>query len=82
MSAFARYDASVAFLRDLDNDWAGLVAHVEPSAHPLRPYRGNPSNRDIHGLLLRGSALPFEADIRAANNRRPGGVSERHRLRI
>jgi DNA-3-methyladenine glycosylase II len=30
MSAIARYDASVAFLRNLDDDWAGLVAHVGP----------------------------------------------------
>ena len=33
MNAFARYDASVAFLRDLDDDWAGLVAHVGPCLH-------------------------------------------------
>ena len=42
MSAFARYDASVAFLRDLDRDRAGLVAHVGPWLHDpeaaLEPY--------------------------------------------
>ena len=33
MNTFARYDASVAFLRDLDDDWAGLVAQVGPCVH-------------------------------------------------
>ena len=39
MSAFARYDASVAFLRDLDDDWAGLVAHVGPCLHDPKAAR-------------------------------------------
>jgi hypothetical protein len=28
-----RHDASVAVLRNLDDDWAGLVAHVGPCLH-------------------------------------------------
>ena len=39
MSAFARYDASVAFLRDLDDDWAGLVADVRPCLHDPKAAR-------------------------------------------
>ena len=39
MNAFARYDASVAFLRDLDDDWAGLVAHVGPCLHDPKAAR-------------------------------------------
>jgi DNA-3-methyladenine glycosylase II len=39
MSLFARYDASVAFLRDLDDDWAGLVAHVGPCLHDPKAAR-------------------------------------------
>jgi DNA-3-methyladenine glycosylase II len=39
MSAFACYDASVAFLRDLDDDWAGLVAHVGPCLHDPKAAR-------------------------------------------
>lgn len=39
MSAFARYDTSVAFLRDLDDDWAGLVAHVGPCLHDPKAAR-------------------------------------------
>jgi DNA-3-methyladenine glycosylase II len=39
MSAFARYGASVAFLRDLDDDWAGLVAHVGPCLHDPKAAR-------------------------------------------
>ena len=39
MSPFARYDASVAFLRDLDDDWAGLVAHVGPCLHDPKAAR-------------------------------------------
>jgi DNA-3-methyladenine glycosylase II len=39
MSVFARYDASVAFLRDLDDDWAGLVAHVGPCLHDPKAAR-------------------------------------------
>jgi DNA-3-methyladenine glycosylase II len=39
MSAFARYDASIAFLRDLDDDWAGLVAHVGPCLHDPKAAR-------------------------------------------
>jgi 3-methyladenine DNA glycosylase/8-oxoguanine DNA glycosylase len=31
--ALARYDASIAFLRDLDDDWARLVAHVGQCLH-------------------------------------------------
>src|SRR6202022_4128217 len=33
------YDASVAFLRDLDDDWAGLVAHVGPCLHDPKAAR-------------------------------------------
>jgi DNA-3-methyladenine glycosylase II len=39
MSPFARYDASVAFLRDIDGDWAGLVAHVGPCLHDPKAAR-------------------------------------------
>jgi DNA-3-methyladenine glycosylase II len=39
MNAFARYDASVAFLRDLDDDWADLVAHVGPCLHDPKAAR-------------------------------------------
>jgi len=39
MSPFARYDSSVAFLRDLDDDWAGLVAHVGPCLHDSKAAR-------------------------------------------
>jgi DNA-3-methyladenine glycosylase II len=39
MNSFARYDASVAFLRDLDDDWAGLVAHVGPCLHDPKAAR-------------------------------------------
>jgi DNA-3-methyladenine glycosylase II len=39
MNAFDRYDASVAFLRDLDDDWAGLVAHVGPCLHDPKAAR-------------------------------------------
>jgi hypothetical protein len=39
MSAIARYDASVAFLRNLDDDWAGLVAHVGPCLHDPKAAR-------------------------------------------
>jgi DNA-3-methyladenine glycosylase II len=39
MSAFARYDASVAFLRNLDDDWAGLVAHIGPCLHDPKAAR-------------------------------------------
>jgi 3-methyladenine DNA glycosylase/8-oxoguanine DNA glycosylase len=39
MSAFARYDASAAFLRDLDDDWAGLVAHLGPCLHDPKAAR-------------------------------------------
>ena len=39
MSAFARYDTSVAFLRDLDDDWACLVAHVGPCLHDPKAAR-------------------------------------------
>lgn len=39
MNGFARYDASVAFLRDLDDDWAGLVAHVGPCLHDPKAAR-------------------------------------------
>jgi DNA-3-methyladenine glycosylase II len=39
MSPSARYDASVAFLRDLDDDWAGLVAHVGPCLHDPKAAR-------------------------------------------
>jgi DNA-3-methyladenine glycosylase II len=39
MSAFARYDASVAFLRGLDDDWAGLVANVGPCRHDPKAAR-------------------------------------------
>src|SRR5258707_8264458 len=39
MNAFARYDASVAFLRDLDDDWAGIVAHVGPCLHDPKAAR-------------------------------------------
>ena len=39
MNAFARYDASVAFLRDLDDDWVGLVAHVGPCLHDPKAAR-------------------------------------------
>src|SRR3984885_5669436 len=39
MSAFARDDASVAFPRDLDDDWVGLVAHVGPCRHDPKAAR-------------------------------------------
>jgi len=39
MSPFARYDASVAFLQDLDDDWAALVAHVGPCLHDPKAAR-------------------------------------------
>jgi DNA-3-methyladenine glycosylase II len=39
MNTFARYDASVAFLRDLDDDWAGLVAQVGPCVHDPKAAR-------------------------------------------
>jgi DNA-3-methyladenine glycosylase II len=39
MSAIARYDASVAFLRNLDDDWAGLVSHVGPCLHDPKAAR-------------------------------------------
>src|ERR1700694_6231484 len=39
MNAFARHDASVAFLRDLDDAWAGLVAHVGPCLHDPKAAR-------------------------------------------
>jgi DNA-3-methyladenine glycosylase II len=47
MSVFARYDASVAFLRDLDDDWAGLVAHVGPCLHDPK------AAREPHEALVR-----------------------------
>jgi DNA-3-methyladenine glycosylase II len=39
MSAFARYAASAAFLRDLDDDWARLVANVGPCLHDPKAAR-------------------------------------------
>src|SRR3984885_1764411 len=39
MSAFARDDASVAFPRDLDDDWVGLVAHLGPCLHDPKAAR-------------------------------------------
>jgi len=42
MSIFVRYDESVSFLRNLDDDWAGLTALVGPCRHdpkaPREPY--------------------------------------------
>jgi DNA-3-methyladenine glycosylase II len=35
----SRYDGSVAFLSDLDADWAGLVAHVGPCLHDPKAAR-------------------------------------------
>jgi 3-methyladenine DNA glycosylase/8-oxoguanine DNA glycosylase len=39
MNAFARYDASVAFLRDLDDDCAGVFTHVGPCLHDTKATR-------------------------------------------
>jgi DNA-3-methyladenine glycosylase II len=39
MNAFAHYTASATFLRDLDDDWAGLVAHVGPCLHDPKAAR-------------------------------------------
>jgi DNA-3-methyladenine glycosylase II len=39
MSAFARYDASATFLRDLDDAWGGPVAHVGPCLNDPTPAR-------------------------------------------
>jgi DNA-3-methyladenine glycosylase II len=39
MSIFDRYDESVAFLRNLDDDWASLVALVGPCLHDPKAAR-------------------------------------------
>jgi DNA-3-methyladenine glycosylase II len=39
MSIFARYDESVAFLRDIDDDWAALVTLVGPCRHDPKAAR-------------------------------------------
>lgn len=39
MSMFARYDDAVVFLRNLDSDWAGLIAHVGPCLHDPKAAR-------------------------------------------
>lgn len=39
MSLFARYKTSVSFLRNLDADWAKLIAHVGPCRHDPKAAR-------------------------------------------
>lgn len=39
MSRFARYDASVAFLSNLDSEWAGLVTQIGPCRHDPKAAR-------------------------------------------
>jgi DNA-3-methyladenine glycosylase II len=39
MTIFNRYDESVAFLRDLDDEWAALIEHVGPCLHDPKAAR-------------------------------------------
>ena len=39
MNAFPRYEESVAFLRNLDDEWAALIAHVGPCRHDPKAAR-------------------------------------------
>jgi DNA-3-methyladenine glycosylase II len=39
LNIFSRYDESVAFLSNLDDDWAALVAHVGPCRHDPKAAR-------------------------------------------
>src|ERR1700712_2999499 len=50
MNHFAHYDASLAFLRDLDADWASLVAHVGPCLHDAK------ATREPYAALVRSVA--------------------------
>ena len=63
---FARYDASVAFLRDLDDDWAGLVAPMSGRACTIPRRRVSPTRRWSGPLAIssspRGPATPSSPD--------------------
>ena len=39
MNAFPRYEESVAFLRNLDDEWAALIALVGPCRHDPKAAR-------------------------------------------